>query len=185
MTRIQGTRRYTLLTMTLALIVAIRVSGPDQARAHAMERLREQRLIDRSVPLFQTVAPTVPRQTIAIEYLTSDYFSIASQDPAGNDVATVIWDVHRDEVCEVTHNPAPAGSRGKALLSGSQVVQKTRSWLKSLELVPNIEQWSPTRAPISLRSHRWVVCWSGAGRRAIVQVDDRSGALYEAMVRTR
>jgi hypothetical protein len=185
MTGIQRKLRFGLLTGGLALLIAIRVGGPHWAQAHSMEILREQRLIDRCVPLVQALAPNVERQYLLVDSATPDYVCIASQDAGGNEIALITWDATREEVRQVIGHPAACDLAGEHEMSSPQLVWKTRSWLSSLDLAPNIRRWRPVGAPIALRSHHQVVRWAGEGRRASVEIDDRSGALYEALIRTQ
>jgi hypothetical protein len=165
------------------MLIALRAYAPHEAKAHSAQQVREQRLIDRSIPLFQIVAPTVERQALTIEYSTPIFLSISSRDAAGNEIASVTWDVSRNAVCEVSGSSQMRGISNQMPLFGRGLIGKTRSWLRALGLVPNIDHWRPTGSPIRMNQHRWTVRWRGEGQRAIVQIDDRSGALYLADVR--
>jgi hypothetical protein len=185
MTGVQKNRRIVLLGVMVGLLLAARINAPDQAQARAVQQRKEQHLIDLSVPLFQVIAPNVDRQTLALEYTTPDYLSISSHNAAGDEIASVTWDVHRDTLCEVTGSPSRDADSHNGRLSGQALVWKTHAWLQALGFILEGDRWRPAGSPLRLKQHRWTVNWMGDRQRAIVQIDDRSGGLYLINIRNK
>ena len=108
------------------------------------------------------------------------WWQVECTDGTGGEVARFDWEADSGALAYVSR-PGRSAVRGR-VMDSAQAVRTARRWLRSLRLgesAPGELPWTlggvPQRFPCA-----WLVTWRAPGRRALVHLDARTGALFHA-----